>query len=151
MEVEIRKSNEGINRRSLLETLGKGALLAGFYGTGFAFGKGSIKEEEIIQPPAVMVVLEDGKPLKKGQGIVINSVMFKNWCVASGYEFRMYKSDDDLFQEEEWVKQMHEQGVDYGAPCLVVVDKDGSGRCYSIPNSLADAYRLIGGSDDLPK
>ncbi len=152
MEVEIRKSKRTINRRALLENLGKGALLAGFYGAGYGLSKGFDKEDETIQPAAVMIVLEDGKPLSKGQGIVINSVKFKHWCLLSKYEFRMYKADADLFQEEEWVKKMHKHGLDYGAPCLVVVEKDGSGRCYSIPNSLEDAYDLIkGGTDDLPK
>ncbi len=147
MEANIRKTT---SRRELLGLAGKASVLSLFYGGGLLVGKGVLKtDKKVVSPKAVMVVLGNKKPINKGQGQVVNSIVFPKACRKLGYEFRMYKEDADLFQEEEWVKQMHRQGVDFGCPCVVIVDAEGRGRCYAIPTSLKDALALIGDNHEV--
>lgn len=132
------------NRREALTVLAKGTVLSLFAGAGYVAGKNHADHIELIAEPAVMVVTKDGKRVSHGQGQVVNSTALHNACKSLGLKFRSYKDSSDLFQEEEWVRQMHRQALDFGCPCIVIVDASGVGKCYEIPQTISEALSLIG-------
>jgi len=139
-KVNIRKSN----RREVLEIITSVGLSTLFAGAGFVAGKNRADHIELVAEPAVMVVTKDGEKISHGQGQVDNSTALHNACRDLGLRFRSYKDTSDLFQEDEWVREMHRQALDFGCPCIVVVDYSGVGKCYKIPQSISDALLLIG-------
>ena len=135
------------NRREALSVITKGAVLSLFAGAGFVAGKNRADHVELIAEPAVMIVMKDGKKISHGQGQVVNSTALHRACKRLGLKFRSYKDTSDLFQEEEWVRQMHKQALDFGCPCIVIVDSFGVGKCYEIPQSVSEALSLIGAGE----
>ncbi len=133
-----------VDRREVLEVLAKGGVLSLFAGAGFVAGKNRADHITLISEPALMIVLKDGSKISSGQGQVVNSTALHRACKKAGLKFRSYKDTSDLFQEEEWVRQMHKQAVNFGCPCIVVVDAFGVGKCYEIPQTISEALSLIG-------
>jgi hypothetical protein len=142
MNVDLKVKNP--SRREALAVLTKGTVLSIFAAGGYMAGFRTRDKVAALSVPAVMIVTKDGEKVSKGQGQVINSRAVARACKELGLEFRMYKESSDLFQEDEWVKQMHRQALDFGCPCIVIVSEDGSGRCYEIPQTISDALYLIG-------
>jgi len=106
------------------------------------FDHTGVNEDE--KPPAsVMFVTKDDAPLSRKQGAAMNSFFVRGWCEKNGVEYRKYKVDSDMFQVRQWDKDMHRVGVRFGAPCLVVIDRDGAGSVYNVPNGSAETLELL--------
>ncbi len=139
VDLQHRKS-----RRDALAVLAKGTVLSLFAGAGFAAGRNHRTESsDFVSVPAVMVVIKDGDKISRGQGQVISTTVVARHCRDYGLKFRMYNAADDLFQEEEWAKRMHRDGVEFGHSCIVIVGKDGVGSVHSIPSNIEAALKLI--------
>ena len=127
-----------------MAVLAKGTVLSLFAGAGFAAGRNHrVEADSYVSVPAVMIVMKDGVKLTEGQGQVISTTVIARHCRDYGFKFRMYNSADDLFQEEEWAKRMHREGIDFGHPCFVIVGKDGRGSCHVIPSSIEESLELL--------
>ena len=132
------------NRREALAVLAKGTVLSLFAGAGFAAGRNHRNESaDFVWVPAVMVVIKDGDKITQDQGQVLSTTVIARHCRDYGLKFRMYNATDDLFQEEEWVKRMHRDGVEFGHSCIVIVGKDGVGSVHSVPANIEAALKLI--------
>ena len=92
--------------------------------------------------PAMMFVLKPNT-LKDDQGQVVNSAAVKITCKKLGIDYRCYHADANLFQEAQWVRDMHKAGVEFGAPCLVLVDLHGRGSCKPVPASLSRLLTML--------
>ena len=141
----LKEFNQELNRRSTLQAILSSALLAGTGGmivreTGMLQDIGRIDEKP---PAAVMFVTKDDAPLSRKQGAAMNSFFVRGWCEKNGVEYRRYNESADMFQVRQWVRDMHRTGVEFGCPCLVVVDRDGSGSVYSVPNGSAPTLELL--------
>ena len=132
------------NRREALAVLAKGTVLSLFAGAGFAAGRNHrVADNDFVSVPAVMIVIKDGEKMSEGQGQVISTTVLARHCRDFGFKFRMYNAADDLFQEEEWAKRMHRDGVEFDHSCIVIVGKDGRGSCHVIPGSVEEALGLL--------
>jgi len=143
----LREHNAKFSRRSTLQAILSGALLVGSAGivaketTNLFDRTGS--DKDTAAPAAVMFVTKDDAPLSRKQGATMNSFFVRGWCEQNSVEYRKYKVDSDMFQVRQWVKDMHRVGVRFGAPCLVVVDRDGAGSVYNIPNGSEETLELL--------
>ena len=132
-----------ISRRKALRDVLTLATLGAVSTAGFVAGRHR-EASEALKVPAVMIVMDRHLPANKKHAQVSGSRLLAGIIRAAGYEFRVYDVSDDLFQEAEWARSMHRAGIDYGAPCVVFIDKDGKGSCHDIPNSIDDFKRLVG-------
>ena len=136
-----------VNRRASLQAILSGALLVGTAGiitkeTTNLFDR-TVTDKDTAAPAAVMFVTKDDAPLSRKQGAAMNSFFVRGWCDQNDVEYRKYKDDSDMFQVRQWVKDMHRIGVRFGAPCLVVVDRDGAGSVYNVPNGKEETLELL--------
>ena len=113
------------------------AILEKFLG----FFQGGTPSEQT--PPAIMFVLDPKGKLTNPQGQAASSMIIREWCDKVGVEYRRYRFDADLFQEDKWVRNCQSVGREFGAPCLVIVDKDGRGRAVAIPQGVEPTIRLL--------
>ena len=141
----LKTFNEKLSRRSTLQAILSGALFVGSAGI-------IVKENNLLQdvgnkdekpPAAVMFVTKEDAPLSRKQGAAMNSFFVRGWCEQNDVEYRKYKDDSDMFQVRQWVKDMHRVGVRFGAPCLVVIDRDGSGSVYNVPSGSKETLELL--------
>ena len=143
----IKEHNTKVSRRSTLQAILSGALLVGTAGmvaketTNLFDHTGSNEDEK--PPAAVMFVTKEDAPLSRKQGAAMNSFFVRGWCEQNNVEYRKYKDDSDMFQVRQWVKDMHRVGVRFGAPCIVVVDRDGAGSVYNVPNGSEETLELL--------
>ena len=132
------------NRREALAVLAKGTVLSLFAGAGYVAGKNHRTESgDYVPVPAVMIVMRDGVKISEGQGQVVSTTAIAKQCREYGVKYRMYNVNDNLFQEEGWAKKMHQDGAEFGYPCIVIVDRDGRGSCQIIPDSIEEALKLV--------
>ena len=123
---------------SRLLLLGSGVLVAYRYLPSMLYRNADPKNE---RPPAVMLIVSGSE--NKEQGQVMNSRKVLDRCKELGVEFRRYSADADLFQEAEWVRDMQQNGLSFGPPCIVIVDKKGRGHCEEVPASVDDVLTLL--------
>ena len=136
-----------VSRRSTLQAILSGALFVGSAGiitkeTTNLFDR-TINDKDTAAPAAVMFVTKDDAPLSRKQGAAMNSFFVRGWCEQNDVEYRKYKDNSDMFQVRQWVKDMHRVGVRFGAPCIVVVDRDGAGSVYNVPNGSEETLELL--------
>lgn len=132
-----------ISRRAALRDAVTLATLGAVSAAGFVVGRHR-EDPEALKVPAVMIVMDRNLPANRKHAQISGSTLLAGIIRAAGYEFRVYDVSDDLFQEAEWARSMHKAGIDYGAPCVVFIDKDGKGTCHDVPNSIDDFKRLVG-------
>ena len=94
-------------------------------------------------PAAVMFVLDNSVKISREQGQANNSQLVRETCDKLGVEYRRYSHDADLFQEESWARVMQSIGREFGAPCLVIVDRKGRGKAMVIPTGVEAVVRLL--------
>ena len=136
-----------VSRRSTLQAILSGALLVSSAGiitkeTTNIFDK-TVNDKDTAAPAAVMFVTKEDAPLSRKQGAAMNSFFVRGWCEQNNVEYRKYKDDSDMFQVRQWVKDMHRVGVRFGAPCIVVVDRDGAGSVHNVPNGSEETLELL--------
>jgi hypothetical protein len=145
--ISIKEHNAKVSRRSTLQAILSGALLVGSAGmivsetTNLLDHTGTNEDEK--PPAAVMFVTKDDAPLSRKQGAAMNSFFVRGWCEQNDVEYRKYHNDSDMFQVRQWVKDMHRVGVRFGAPCLVVIDRDGAGSVYNVPSGSKETLELL--------
>jgi hypothetical protein len=143
----IKEHNARFSRRSTLQAILSGALFVGSAGmivgetTNLLDRTGTNEDEK--PPAAVMFVTKDDAPLSRKQGAAMNSFFVRGWCEQNDVEYRKYHDDSDMFQVRQWVKDMHRVGVRFGAPCLVVIDRDGAGSVYNVPSGKDATLELL--------
>ncbi len=135
------------NRRDALAILGKGTVLSLFAGAGYLSGR---NHGEVDQPeppvPALMIVWDEKVKQDADQNKVRNSSLIRKSCEAAGLEFRMYRADADLFQCDQWERNMFDAAKNFGTPSIVLVDGSGVGRCYPIPRDIGMLIKIIKGA-----
>ncbi len=136
------------NRRNALQMIASVGLLGGAAGIGLYRHREALSDllpefNYVDAPAAVLFVTDDTVALSRSQGGSLNSFSVRDWCMANNVEYRKYRKDSDMFQVREWVRDMHEFGVKFGAPCMVTVDRDGRGRAYRIPEGSAKTIELL--------
>ena len=141
-------NNIKTNRRNALQAILSTGLLAGTAGiVASRHGEaliGLLPQPSIANAPAaVMFVTSDTAALSRPQGGAINSFSVRDWCIDNNVEYRKYNKDADMFQVSGWVRDMHRVGVEFGAPCLVVVDRKGRGRAFNIPSGSHETIELL--------
>lgn len=135
------------NRREALAVLGRGAVLSLFAGAGYLSGRNHRKVEKALQPnPALMIVWDEKAKQDADQNKVRNSSLVRKACEAAGLEFRMYRADADLFQCDQWERNMFNAALEFGTPSIVLVDNSGVGRCYPIPRDIDALVKIIKGA-----
>ena len=134
------------NRREALAVLAKGTVLSLFAGAGYIAGKGHIKKDDDQAVPALMIVWSEKDKQNKKQNNVRNSSLVQKACLAAGLEFRMYRADANLFQCDQWERDMFNAAVAFGTPSIAVVDRSGVGECYPIPTNVESLIRVIKGA-----
>jgi len=142
----IKTFNEKLSRRASLQAILSGALLVGSAGMIASENKHlfqDVNSKDERPPAAVMFVTKKDAPLSRKQGAAMNSFFVRGWCEQNDVEYRKYKVDSDMFQVRQWVKDMHKTGVRFGAPCLVVIDRDGAGSVYNVPNGSTETLELL--------
>ena len=145
--ISLKEHNAKLNRRSTLQAILSGALLVGSAGmivnetTNLLDHTGEKPDEK--PPAAVMFVTKEDAPLSRKQGAAMNSFFVRGWCEQNDVEYRKYKDDSDMFQVRQWVKDMHRTGVRFGAPCIVVIDREGAGSVYNVPNGSGETLELL--------
>ncbi len=142
----LKEFNKQLNRRSTLQAILSGALFAGSAGMIVRENKElfqDIGDDKEKPPAAVMFVTDDNSPLSRKQGAAMNSFFVRGWCEKNGVEYRRYNKDSDMFQVRQWVRDMHRTGVEFGCPCLVVIDREGAGYAFSVPNGSAPTLELL--------
>ena len=145
--VSIKEHNARVSRRATLQAILSGALLVGTAGmvakeTTNIFDK-TVNDKDTAAPAAVMFVTKEDAPLSRKQGSAMNSFFVRGWCEQNNVEYRKYKDDSDMFQVRQWVKDMHRVGVSFGAPCIVVIDREGAGAAYNVPNGSEETLELL--------
>ncbi len=94
-------------------------------------------------PSAIMFVHTGGNTITRAQGGSLNSATVRDWVISRNIQYRCYHRAADTFQLEGWARKMHAVGVEFGAPCLVTVDRSGRGRAWKIPAGSADTIKLL--------
>jgi len=136
-----------INRRDTLAVLGKGAVLSMFAGAGYLSGRNhGVKDLPVTPVPALMIVWDEKSKQDSDQNKVRNSSLIRKSCEAAGLEFRMYRADADLFQCDQWERNMFDAAKNFGTPSIVLVDGSGVGRCYPIPRDIGMLVKIIKGA-----
>ena len=115
MKVDLHKSHKK-NRREALAVISKGAVLSLFAGAGFAAGRGRKADEPEQAVPALMIVWSEKDKQDSKKNAVRNSSLVQKACRAAGLEFRMYRADADLFQCEQWERDMFNAACEFGTP-----------------------------------
>ena len=143
--------NKGITRRLGLQGILSMGILSSAGGLGAWRHRSEIldfipsftTETKQGYPPAIMFVLDPSVSITQQQGQTHNSQLVQNACKGLNIEYRRYKHDADLFQEESWARVMQSIGREYGAPCLVMIDPNGRGTARDIPMGVEAAVRLL--------
>ena len=135
------------NRREALAVLGKGAVLSLFAGAGYLSGRNHrVKKGPQPSVPALMNVWNEKVKQDADKNKVRNSSIVRKACESAGLEFRMYRADADLFQCDQWERDMFNAALDFGTPSIVLVDGSGVGRCYPIPRDINMLLDIIKGA-----
>lgn len=144
MKISLKKKSTGPNRRDLLRytLLGTTGALAGL-SISPVVNKYINSKEEKDAVPAVMIVWDSNGKQDADKNKVRNSSIVKTACKNLGLEYRMFRADADLFQCAEWERDMLAAALEFGPPCVVIVDKSGKGRCYPIPRNVDSLLKLI--------
>lgn len=142
------KINMSQSRRNALQAILSTGLLAGAAGIGVTRHKDALIDllpdlDKIGGPAAVMFVTSDTGALSRSQGGALNSFSVRDWCIDNNVQYRKYNKNADMFQVADWVREMHRVGVLYGAPCMVVIDRNGRGRAYHVPEGSAKTIKLL--------
>jgi hypothetical protein len=134
------------NRREALAVLGRGTVLSLFAGAGFIAGRERKAEKPEQAVPALMIVWSEKDKQDNKKNAVRNSSLVQKACHAAGLEFRMYRADADLFQCEQWERDMFNAACEFGTPSIAIVDHNGIGECYPIPTTVDSLIRVIKGA-----
>lgn len=134
------------NRREALAVLCKGTVLSLFAGAGYVAGKGHADKPKEQAVPALMIVWSEKDKQDSKRNSVRNSSLVQKACHAAGLEFRMYRADANLFQCDQWERDMFNAAVAFGTPSIAVVDHNGVGECYPIPTNVDSLIRVIKGA-----
>jgi len=144
--IDIKKDR--VSRRDSLRAAIRLGFLAGTGGLVLYHNRDALSR--IVKPsgkigdkPCVMFVTGDTSLLSRSQGGALNSASVRDWSIANNIEYRRYREDADTFQLETWARAMHQIGVDFGAPCMVTVDREGCGRAWKIPSGSIETIKLL--------
>ena len=144
--IDIKKDK--MSRRDSLRAAIRLGFLAGtgglvLYSTRDALRRIVKPSGKIIDKPCVMFVTGSTSHQSRSQGGALNSASVRDWAIANNIEYRRYREDADTFQLETWARAMHQIGLDFGAPCMVTVDRNGRGRAWKIPSGSIETIKLL--------